>query len=159
MSRRPCTWACDRPVDTPPVVAGIDLTLIANTCHPAAGPIVLRGVLTYIAEDPYAVALAIHSPDGHDVVEWHLSRDMLAEGLRHPVGVGDVRLRPADQLVEIILSSPCGTATLTTPRPVVAAFVHTSYAFLPRGVEYRWLNVDLEATLTAILCLGGSDAW
>lgn len=145
--------------DTPPILTRIDLTLTANSCGRVARLIVLPGVLTYIAEDPYAVALAIHSPDGQDVVEWHMARDLLAEGLRRAAGVGDVRLRPVDQLVEITLSSPCGVATLTTPRSGVAGFVHASYVFVPRGREYRWLNVDLEANLAAMLLRpgGGSD--
>ncbi|HET9382113.1 MAG TPA: SsgA family sporulation/cell division regulator [Streptomyces sp.] len=49
--------------------------------------------LTYDASDPLAVT-AVFSHDGRVLAEWRLDRAMLHEGLRRPVGEGDVRLRP-----------------------------------------------------------------
>lgn len=49
--------------------------------------------LTYDAADPFAVT-AVFSHDGRVLARWRLDREMLAEGLQGPVGVGDVRLRP-----------------------------------------------------------------
>lgn len=152
---RRCHMTGALPGDTPSILTRIDLTLTGNGCDPTAPRIVLPAVLTYIAEDPYAVALSIHSPDGHDVAEWHLARDLLAEGLRRLAGIGDVRLRPVDQLVEISLSSPYGAATLATPRAGVTAFVHAIYQFLPRGCESNFQNIDLEETLFAMLLRPG----
>lgn len=49
--------------------------------------------LSYDAADPFAVTL-VFSHDGRVLARWQLDREMLADGLTRPVGVGDVRLRP-----------------------------------------------------------------
>jgi hypothetical protein len=50
--------------------------------------------LSYDAGDPFAVT-AVFSHDGRVLARWRLDRDMLAEGLRRPVGIGDVRFEPS----------------------------------------------------------------
>ncbi|MFE5208077.1 SsgA family sporulation/cell division regulator [Streptomyces sp. NPDC056600] len=49
--------------------------------------------LSYDMEDPFAVT-ATFSHDGRVLARWRLAREMLAEGLRRPVGEGDVRFSP-----------------------------------------------------------------
>ncbi|MFH8499926.1 SsgA family sporulation/cell division regulator [Streptomyces coeruleorubidus] len=49
--------------------------------------------LSYDAADPFAVTV-VFSHDGRVLARWQLDREMLGEGLRRPVGVGDVRMRP-----------------------------------------------------------------
>ncbi|MEU4985447.1 SsgA family sporulation/cell division regulator [Streptomyces sp. NPDC021969] len=49
--------------------------------------------LAYDAADPFALT-AVFSHDGRVLARWTLDREMVAEGLTRPVGVGDVRLRP-----------------------------------------------------------------
>ncbi|MFI9615136.1 SsgA family sporulation/cell division regulator [Streptomyces sp. NPDC052023] len=49
--------------------------------------------LSYDAGDPFAVT-AVFSHDGHVLARWRLDREMLLDGLRRPVGIGDVRFRP-----------------------------------------------------------------
>ncbi|WP_329332055.1 SsgA family sporulation/cell division regulator [Streptomyces sp. NBC_00663] len=49
--------------------------------------------LSYDASDPFAVT-AVFSHDGRVLARWRLDREMLAEGLFSPVGVGDVRMGP-----------------------------------------------------------------
>jgi hypothetical protein len=50
--------------------------------------------LSYDAADPFAVT-AVFSHDGRVLARWRLDREMLLDGLARPVGVGDVRMRPA----------------------------------------------------------------
>ncbi|MEU2879392.1 SsgA family sporulation/cell division regulator [Streptomyces sp. SID8381] len=50
--------------------------------------------LSYDADDPFAVT-AVFSHDGRVLARWKLDREMLQEGLARPVGIGDVRFRPA----------------------------------------------------------------
>ncbi|PPS89643.1 SsgA family sporulation/cell division regulator [Streptomyces sp. MH60] len=47
----------------------------------------------YDAADPFALTV-VFSHDGRVLARWALDREMVAEGLTRPVGVGDVRLRP-----------------------------------------------------------------
>ncbi|WP_217169301.1 SsgA family sporulation/cell division regulator [Streptomyces sp. AC512_CC834] len=47
----------------------------------------------YEAADPFALTV-VFSHDGRVLARWTLDREMVAEGLTRPVGVGDVRLRP-----------------------------------------------------------------
>lgn len=49
--------------------------------------------LAYDAADPFALTV-LFSHDGRVLARWTLDREMVAEGLTRPVGVGDVRLRP-----------------------------------------------------------------
>ena len=49
--------------------------------------------LSYDADDPFAVTV-VFSHDGRVLARWRLDREMLSDGLRHPVGIGDVRFRP-----------------------------------------------------------------
>ena len=49
--------------------------------------------LSYDAADPFAVTV-VFSHDGRVLARWQLDREMLGDGLRRPVGVGDVRMRP-----------------------------------------------------------------
>lgn len=49
--------------------------------------------LGYAADDPFAVTM-VFSHDGHVLAQWRLDREMVLDGLRRPVGIGDVRFRP-----------------------------------------------------------------
>ncbi|MFD7283132.1 SsgA family sporulation/cell division regulator [Streptomyces sp. NPDC059862] len=49
--------------------------------------------LSYDADDPFAVTV-VFSHDGQVLARWRLDREMLRDGLRRPVGTGDVRFRP-----------------------------------------------------------------
>ncbi|WP_432057499.1 SsgA family sporulation/cell division regulator [Streptomyces sp. bgisy022] len=48
---------------------------------------------SYEPADPFAVT-AVFSHDGRVLARWQLDREMVADGLRGPVGLGDVRLSP-----------------------------------------------------------------
>ncbi|GAB2887989.1 SsgA family sporulation/cell division regulator [Streptomyces deserti] len=49
--------------------------------------------LSYDAADPFALTV-VFSHDGRVLARWQLDREMVADGLTRPVGIGDVRLRP-----------------------------------------------------------------
>ncbi|MEV5315765.1 SsgA family sporulation/cell division regulator [Streptomyces sp. NPDC052610] len=100
--------------------------------------------LRYDAEDPFAVTM-VFSHDGRVLARWRLDREMLAEGLCRPVGVGDVRMRPAstDRWEELRLDffgDPRADgghhhATVFAWAPAVAAFLRDSHAVVAPGRE------------------------
>ncbi|MFG3023264.1 SsgA family sporulation/cell division regulator [Streptomyces sp. NPDC048254] len=108
--------------------------------------------LKYHAGDPYALR-ATFCPSGGRMAEWLFARDLLAEGLRRPVGAGDVRLSPTrrrgQDMVRIGLMSPTGQAELLLPRPAVARFLRRADAMVTPGTEGG--HLDLDAQLSEFL--------
>jgi hypothetical protein len=100
--------------------------------------------LSYDASDPFAVT-AVFSHDGRVLARWRLDRDMLAEGLLGPVGVGDVRLRPvsSDMGQELRLeflgdAHPHGGrhhAVVFAWAPAVTTFLRRTRELVPPGSE------------------------
>jgi hypothetical protein len=104
--------------------------------------------LSYTVFDPFAVTATFASSDGE--VSWTFSRELLAAGLQHQVGLGDVVVRPlVGALVEIVLSSPHGAAVVHADLADLAGFVSATYELLPEGSEWQYLNFDAE--LAALL--------
>ena len=68
-------------------------TLVVQLQAGGTGRCPVLAHLGYDAADPFAVT-AVFSHDGRVLARWRLDREMLAEGLRGPVGIGDVRLSP-----------------------------------------------------------------
>ncbi|WP_316770597.1 SsgA family sporulation/cell division regulator [Streptomyces sasae] len=103
--------------------------------------------LQYHAGDPYAVR-ATFCPSGGRAAEWFFARELLADGLRRPVGAGDIRLRPTrrrgQDMVLIALLPPAGQAELLLPRAVVARFLRRTDAVVPPGAEGGHLALDAE---------------
>lgn len=50
--------------------------------------------LHYRSDDPHAVTMRFHARDQESV--WLVGRELLADGILSPAGLGDVRLRPGD---------------------------------------------------------------
>ncbi|MET9443468.1 SsgA family sporulation/cell division regulator [Streptomyces sp. NPDC006610] len=100
--------------------------------------------LSYDADDPFAVT-AVFSHDGHVLARWQLDREMLGEGLRRPVGVGDVRFRPEstgvwEELRMEFLGDPRVNgerhhAVVFAWAPAVAAFLRQTHEVVPPGEE------------------------
>jgi hypothetical protein len=90
------------------------------------------------AADPIAVTLTIGAPGAMPIV-WHFARQLLADGTRRPVGLGDVRVRPivlrGAPALALCLSSPTGTAEFEMPARDVAAFLWRSYAMVSVDAE------------------------
>ncbi|AIR96567.1 SsgA family sporulation/cell division regulator [Streptomyces glaucescens] len=115
--------------------------------------------LGYDAEDPFAVS-AVFSHDGRVLARWRLDREMLADGLRGPVGVGDVRMRPesTDRWEELRLDffgdprSDGGHhhAAVFAWAPAIASFLEETYAVVPPGRE----QVRLDDFLAEVIAEG-----
>ncbi|MFD9002520.1 SsgA family sporulation/cell division regulator [Streptomyces sp. NPDC059582] len=115
--------------------------------------------LGYDAEDPFAVT-AVFSHDGRVLARWRLDREMLAAGLRGPVGVGDVRFRPvATGQWEELRMEFLGDARTDGGRhqavvfawaPAVAAFLRETREVVPPGRE----RVRVDDFLTQVLAGG-----
>ena len=105
----------------------------------------MPGELGYDRADPFAVTLTIFTPGWP--VRWSLARDLLLGGCYEPAGEGDVRVEPclddAGRAVVLLeLSSPHGSAILTTPTAGVMAFLDRVLATVPLGTESDHLDVD-----------------
>ncbi|MFI8189172.1 SsgA family sporulation/cell division regulator [Streptomyces sp. NPDC085946] len=68
-------------------------TLVVQLQSGAADRFPVLAHLSYDATDPFAVTI-VFSHDGRVLARWQLDREMIAEGLTRPVGVGDVRMCP-----------------------------------------------------------------
>ncbi|MES5820073.1 SsgA family sporulation/cell division regulator [Streptomyces sp. RG80] len=98
----------------------------------------------YDPADPFAVT-AVFSHDGQVLARWRLDREMLAEGLERPVGVGDVRLRPVSCGVwEELRMEFLGDARANGGRhhavvfawaPALASFLRRTHQVVPPGRE------------------------
>jgi hypothetical protein len=87
--------------------------------------------------------------DGDPISTWVFGRDLLAEGLLHPSGADDVKVRTdADQLV-LTLDSPSGHAELSTGLAMVEDWLAETLAMVPRHLEYD--DLDVECGLLALL--------
>ncbi|MGW5253534.1 SsgA family sporulation/cell division regulator [Streptomyces sp. NPDC004012] len=116
-------------------------------------PVSMR--LRYESADPYAVH-AVFRHSGDEAVEWVFARELLTEGLKRPVGFGDVRVWPiwsrTPYEVGIALASGTATATLTTRQPELRSFLKVTEAAVPPGAERR--HLDLDTQLARILANG-----
>ncbi|WP_051838106.1 SsgA family sporulation/cell division regulator [Streptomyces sp. NRRL F-2580] len=109
---------------------------------------------SYDAEDPYAVQAAFF--DGPTTLAcWHFDRQMLAEGLHHPVGEGDVAFSPhtaADGDELRVSLGRCGAedqgnAVLFVDARALAGFLEQTYAVIGPGEEF----LDLDKLLDEFL--------
>jgi Streptomyces sporulation and cell division protein, SsgA len=102
----------------------------------------------YTRTDPYAVRMAFHNGTGHPV-EWVFARDLLAGGLKAAEGMGDIRLWPSSDVLNIEMSSPDGHAHIQAPAGAMSRFLERTYRVVPPGQETS--AVDLDAELDALL--------
>ncbi len=120
----------------------------------------VHALLTYRAEDPYAVRVAFHVGPGAPVT-WTFARELLVEGVFRPCGEGDVRAWPAKvqgrDLVCVALSSPDGDALLEMPSSVVSGWLERTLRLVPPGRESDILGMD--AALKGLMeTASGDDA-
>lgn len=100
--------------------------------------------LGYDPADPFAVTV-VFSHDGRVLARWCLDREMLAEGLRRPAGVGDVRLRPQSQdsweelRMELYGDARSGGgrhhAVIHLWAPALESFLRRTHEVVPPGQE------------------------
>ncbi|MDC2954660.1 SsgA family sporulation/cell division regulator [Streptomyces gilvifuscus] len=108
--------------------------------------------LRYTSADPLAVHLDFPpdvSLDG-TAVTWTFARALLDEGLRGPVGGGDVHLWPCGRARTVIeLHSPYGMALLQFDTAALQRFLVRTYAVVAAGQED--LAEALDRGLSALL--------
>src|SRR4051794_1338770 len=109
--------------------------------------------LAYDTTDPYAVHVSFHtgSGDEDDIVRWTFARQLLTDGVTHPVGEGDVQVWPSHTngrpVVCLSLSSPSGRALFEVPMNDLVEFLTKTYAAVPTGSESDYVDVDAELAL------------
>jgi hypothetical protein len=100
--------------------------------------------------DPFAVALRFmvgRDEDG-DVV-WVLSRTVLAQGLWHPAGMGDVHVHPDGCSVLLWLGSPSGRAVFVFDAGELADFLACTDAVFA-SAERVW-RAGMDTAITGLL--------
>ena len=103
--------------------------------------------LTYDPADPYAVAVRVHAEES--AATWTFARDLLADGLRSmvPLGDGAVRVQATSVLTEISRTDDSGGVTvLRLPWWNTREFVRLSQSLVARGEEV----VDVDSWLEAL---------
>lgn len=103
--------------------------------------------LRYEPADPFAVTVELFGPGRQET--WVFSRDLLADGLRSmiPVGEGRVQVQATSVLTEISYTEPSGeTVVLRLPWWNTREFVRLSQAEVPRGRE----QLDVDAWVAAL---------
>ncbi|MFG2669504.1 MULTISPECIES: SsgA family sporulation/cell division regulator [unclassified Streptomyces] len=112
----------------------------------------LPAVLSYDRTDPFAIRMAFPAPatlEGTEV-SWEFSRELLAEGMDVPAGVGDVRIRPFgyDRTV-LEFHAAEGIAMVHVRTAELRRFLRRTQQLVPVGGEHRFL--DLDRSLTDLL--------
>ncbi len=92
--------------------------------------------MRYDAADPLAVTLQVKGPQGEST--WVFGRDLLADGLRSmvPVGEGAVQVQATSVLTEVSRADGTGAVTvLRLPWWNTREFIRLSQSEVPRGGE------------------------
>ena len=118
----------------------LDLRLVLGGDRTAVVP----ATLGYDSMEPYAVTALFRTSDGD--VTWVFGRDLLEDGLRTPVGEGDVAVWPSSSdglpVVCLSLASPSGSALLEADLDTVRSFLDAAYTAVPMGHESQALDID-----------------
>ncbi len=133
-----------------PVRTDLDLRLVLGGDRAAVVP----ATLAYDADEPYAITALFRTSEGD--VTWVFGRDLLEDGLRTPVGEGDVAVWPSasrgQDVVCLSLASPSGSALLEADHRTVREFLDATYAVVAMGQESQVLDIDSE-----LMALLGGD--
>ncbi|MFF7458445.1 SsgA family sporulation/cell division regulator [Kitasatospora sp. NPDC008115] len=95
----------------------------------------------YETGDPFAVRLDFGADEG---AVWVVARDLLAAGLRGPVGEGDVRIEPSGTGEHVFIALGCrdGVALLKAPTRPLARFLRATGRLVPVGTESDRIDWD-----------------
>jgi hypothetical protein len=115
-------------------------------------PVEIPVQLCWRESDPYAVRmLFLRGPDESEDVPWLISRDLLAEGLYTPSGIGDIHIAPDgccedcdEEFTVIELDTPDGAAVFGFVTEELAAFLQDTYDQCPPGAESLVIDLDVE---------------
>ncbi len=103
--------------------------------------------MRYDSADPLAVTLLVKGPQGDST--WVFGRDLLADGLRSmvPVGEGAVQVQATSVLTEVTRADETGSVTvLRLPWWNTREFIRLSQSEVPRGREL----CDVDGWVTAL---------
>jgi hypothetical protein len=103
--------------------------------------------MRYDPADPLAVTLTVNGPQGHET--WVFGRDLLADGLRSmvPVGEGAVQVQATSVLTEVSRADDSGAVTvLRLPWWNTREFIRLSQNEVPRGRE----TCDVDSWVAAL---------
>ncbi|MYR56268.1 SsgA family sporulation/cell division regulator [Streptomyces sp. SID625] len=128
-------------MDFPGLELKILMTLVAGPDTGVFVPVRLY----YKDTDPYAVHFSFDvTPD--QVVSWAFARELLAQGITAPAGLGDVRITPVGPLQDrslcIELESPDGYARLEGPAASVKTWLAKTFEAVPAGRESESVDID-----------------
>ncbi|MEU8760509.1 SsgA family sporulation/cell division regulator [Streptomyces sp. NPDC048659] len=105
----------------------------------------VSATLRYDREDPFAVRMAFPPRATLEGVEvsWAFARELLAQGVEGPAGLGDVRLRPYgyDRTV-VEFHAPEGVAMVHVRTSELRRFLKASQVLVPSGREREHLDWD-----------------
>lgn len=123
----------------------VQARLVASAPHMESVPATLH----YDRRDPFAVRIDFPGPatlEGSDV-SWAFSRELLAEGVHEPAGLGDVRLRPYgyDRTV-LEFHAPEGMAMVHIRTGELRRFLERVQEAVPAGLEHLHLGLDQDLT-------------
>jgi hypothetical protein len=131
-----------------PELVTTDLSL--QLVVPGGASLPVSSSFRYDSADPYAIHIGFCTGDD-EVVEWTFARQLLADGVTHPVGEGDVQVWPsADDgahAVCLSLSSPSGSALFEMPLSGLVEFLTRTYTAVPTGSESDFVDLDAELAL------------
>lgn len=146
-----------RSARVPRVQVEVSLSLVV----PDGGALPVKASLSYETTDPYAVHVIFHAglDEPGAEVSWSFARQLLANGMNEPSGMGDVRVWPwhssQGAVTALALSSPDGHAMFEIPRASLESFLERTYAEVPAGEESDHLDID--AALVQLLGASGSE--
>ena len=136
-------------------IATVSTELELHLVVPGGPSLPVIAGLRYAADDPWAVRVAFHTGGSEDdVVEWMFARQLLTDGVRGPVGEGDVRVWPGvrasggrDRIVNLAMASPSGSALFEIDRDGLVEFLQQTYLAVPTGSEDTVVDLDAELAL------------
>jgi len=117
---------------------------------PGGAALPVSSSFRYDSADPYAIHIGFRTGDD-EVVEWTFARQLLADGVTHPVGEGDVQVWPSSDdgshAVCLSLCSPSGSALFEMPLSGLVEFLTRTYTAVPTGSESDFVDLDAELAL------------
>ncbi|CAB4880233.1 unannotated protein [freshwater metagenome] len=123
-----------------------DLDVLLVVDNEPALPV--RTKVAYAGEDPLAVTMTFMAAD-HGV-RWTIARDLLWDGMKTPVGDGDVHVEPHEDGVHLLLHTPGGTAHFAIDVVDLARFLDKTNTIVERGREDAVLDNDLDRTIAEL---------
>jgi hypothetical protein len=131
-----------------PDLVTTDLSL--HLVVPGGAALPVSSSFRYDSSDPYAIHIGFRTGDD-EVVEWTFARQLLADGVTHPVGEGDVQVWPSTDdgrhAVCLSLCSPSGSALFEMPLSGLVEFLTRTYTAVPTGSESDFVDLDAELAL------------